>query len=159
MQPTTLILRTAGTNCDRELAYAFEKAGAATEALHLNRLVAEPELLERFDLIGLPGGFSYGDDIAAGRIFANRLRHRLMAPIQQAVRRGVPVIGICNGFQVLVKLGLLPDPQDGQQRVTLSDNTIGRFIDRWTSVRADAESSCIWTQGLETFDLPIAHHD
>lgn len=156
MQPTTLIIRTAGTNCDRELVHAFETAGAATQTIHLNRLIDEPKLIERFDLIGLPGGFSYGDDIAAGRILANRLRHRLLAPLQEAIGRGTPVIGICNGFQVLVKLGLLPDC-DGRQTVTLADNRNGRFIDRWVRVQAPTDTVCLWTRGLDAFALPVAH--
>lgn len=155
--PTTLIIRTAGTNCDRELVYAFERAGSDTESIHLNKLIDEPALIERFDLVGVPGGFSYGDDIAAGRIFANRLRHRLLEPFQQAVARGVPIIAPCNGFQVLVKMGLLPDPATAKQTVTLADNTSGRFVDKWITLRAEADSPCIWTQGLNTFDLPIAH--
>ncbi len=165
MQPLTLILRTAGTNCDRELAHAFELAGSRTQTVHLHQLIEQPALLDQFDLIGFPGGFSYGDDIAAGRILANRLRHRLAEPLHRALQRGVPMIGICNGFQVLVKLGLLPFPDDmltGQQSATLADNTSGRFIDRWGSLQAgDAQQSvCIWTQGLSElggFDLPIAH--
>ena len=110
MKPLTLIIRTAGTNCDRELAHAFELAGAAVQVVHLNALIEQPEMIARAHLIGFPGGFSYGDDIAAGRIFANRLRHRLLGPLRAAVSRGVPMIGVCNGFQVLLKLGLLPDP-------------------------------------------------
>ena len=85
MQPTTLIIRTAGTNCDRELAYAFELAGATTQTVHLNQLIAEPSIIDGADLIGFPGGFSYGDDIAAGRIFASRLRHRLLEPLRAAI--------------------------------------------------------------------------
>jgi phosphoribosylformylglycinamidine synthase subunit PurQ / glutaminase len=157
MKPNTLIIRAAGTNCDRELAHAFELAGAATQILHLNRLIETPQILEQTDIVGFPGGFSYGDDIAAGRIFANRLRHRLFEPLRGAIARGVPMIGICNGFQVLVKLGLLPDPAAGRQTATLADNTSGRFIDRWVSLRAEGDSVCIWTRGLDVFDLPIAH--
>lgn len=155
--PKTLIIRTAGTNCDRELVYAFERAGSTTESIHLNKLIDEPALLERFDLIGVPGGFSYGDDIAAGRIFANRLKHRLLEPFQKSIARGVPIIAPCNGFQVLVKMGLLPDPSAAKQTVTLADNTAGRFTDKWISVKAEPTSPCIWTRDLDTFDLPIAH--
>ncbi|MBI1337969.1 MAG: phosphoribosylformylglycinamidine synthase [Phycisphaera sp.] len=157
MKPTALILRSAGTNCDRELAHAFELAGAATQALHVHKLIADPGLIEQFDLIGFPGGFSYGDDIAAGRILANQLRHRLLEPLQDAVRRGVPMIGICNGFQVLVKMGLLPDPLEPKQTVTLADNTSGRFTDRWIRLVADSTSVCLWTRSLDQLDLPIAH--
>ena len=162
MKPKTLILRTAGTNCDVELAHAFELAGAATQAVHLNQLVAEPAMLDDFDLLGLPGGFSYGDDIAAGRIFANRIRHALYPALRQFVAAGKPVIGICNGFQLLVKAGLLPGfelPEGAppQQVVTLTDNANPRFLDRWVALRAESESVCIWTKELESFDLPIAH--
>lgn len=162
MKPKTLILRTAGTNCDLELAHAFELAGASTQAVHLNQLVAAPALLDDFDLLGLPGGFSYGDDIAAGRIFANRIRHALYPALRQFVAAGKPVIGICNGFQLLVKAGLLPgfelpEGSPPRQVVTLTDNANPRFLDRWVSLRAQADSVCIWTRGLETFDLPIAH--
>lgn len=157
MPPSCLIIRTAGTNCDRELAHAFELAGATTRKVHLNALVEQPEQVEAYDLIGFPGGFSYGDDIAAGRIMANRLRHRLLEPLRAAIARGTAMIGICNGFQVLVKLGLLPDPDAGRQTATLADNTAGRFVDRWVKLETPAETRCIWTRDLGDFDLPIAH--
>ena len=157
MTPHTLILRTAGTNCDRELAHAFELAGATTQTMHLHELIESPKKLEGFDIVGFPGGFSYGDDIAAGRILANRLRHRLYEPLLAAIDRGVPMFGPCNGFQVLVKLGLLPDPHAGGQRVTLAHNTSGRFIDRWTPVSVQTDSPCLWTQGLGDHELPMAH--
>lgn len=155
--PTTLILRTAGTNCDRELCHAFELAGSRTRTVHLNELIENPGILDDVQIIGFPGGFSYGDDIAAGRIFANRIKHNLLEPLQAAVRRGTPIIGICNGFQVLVKLGLLPDPELARQSVTLADNHTGRFTDRWVGLEANAQSVCIWTKGLTQLDLPIAH--
>ncbi len=157
MTPRTLILRTAGTNCDAELAEAFRLAGAEPVTVHLNRLIESPGQLETFDLIGLPGGFSYGDDIAAGRIFANRLRHRLWGPLRAAVARGVPIIGPCNGFQVMVKLGLLPNPAAGKQVATLAHNPSGRFVDRWVEVLPVEETRCIWTRGLGPHLLPIAH--
>lgn len=157
MTPIALIIRTAGTNCDAELAHAFDLAGAAPVTHHLNELIARPHLVERADLIGLPGGFSYGDDIAAGRILASRLRRRLMEPLLDAIKCGVPIIGICNGFQALVKMGLLPDPQDGGQTATLTDNADGRFVDRWIGLEAPDDTACIWTKGLARFDLPIAH--
>lgn len=162
MKPRTLILRTAGTNCDAELAHAFEQAGAAAQTLHLNAVVEKPDLLEGFDILGLPGGFSYGDDIASGKIFATRLRLRLYPALRRFIAAGRPVIGICNGFQLLTKAGLLPGfelPEGGppQPLATLAENTCAHFIDRWTPVRAEPESVCIWTRGLGEFDLPIAH--
>mgnify|MGYP002624816310 CR=1 FL=1 len=157
MQPQALIIRTAGTNCDRELMHAFELAGAAAHAVHLNELIEKPHLIEKADLIGFPGGFSYGDDIAAGRIFANRLRHRLMEPLKEAIKCNVPMIGPCNGFQVITKMGLLPDPEGGRQQATLAENTSGRFTDKWVSLVVPEHTVCIWTRGLTSLDLPIAH--
>jgi phosphoribosylformylglycinamidine synthase len=155
--PRTLIFRTAGTNCDRELAHAFELAGAAADTRHIAEVIENPALLAQYDLIGFPGGFSYGDDIASGRIYANLIRHRLHGPLREAAARGAAIIGICNGFQVLVKLGLLPFPQEDGQPATLADNTSGRFQCRWEGMEADPASVCVWTKGLEKFDLPIAH--
>src|SRR5688572_8100980 len=159
MKPRTLILRTAGTNCDRETAYAFERAGAEVEFIHLNRVVAQPSLMDDFQLLALPGGFSYGDDIAAGRIFANQIRHHLADAFRRFMDAGKPIIGICNGFQVLVKTDLLPGSIGGRtgQTATLAHHDCGRFIDKWIHLTAPA-SKCIWTAGLSgTIDLPIAH--
>ena len=157
-KPLTLIIRTAGTNCDRELAHAFELAGAQVVYKHISELIQDPSIFAQADLVGFPGGFSYGDDIAAGRILANILRHNLYQPITDAIHRGVPMIGICNGFQVMVKLGLLPEPDAGRQTATLADNLSGRFTDKWVSLDPVQDSVCIWTKGMNgTFDLPIAH--
>lgn len=158
MQPTTLILRTAGTNCDGETAFAFERAGARTEKVHINQLIREPNLLDRFQILALPGGFSYGDDIAAGRILANQIAYHFRDALRAFVDSGRPVIGICNGFQVLVKTDLLPGPLAGRsgQTCTLSHNDSGRFVDRWVRVSARS-GKCVWTTGLQDLDLPIAH--
>lgn len=158
MQPTALILRTAGTNCDGETAFAFEKAGARTEKVHINQLVREPKLLDRFQILALPGGFSYGDDIAAGRILANQIAHYLRDALRAFVDSGRPIIGICNGFQVLVKTDLLPGALAGRsgQTCTLAHNDSGRFIDRWVRLSPRGQK-CVWTAGLQDLDLPIAH--
>lgn len=156
-KPRCLIVRTAGTNCDMELAHAFELAGASTQKLHINQLIAQPELIEQFQLIGFPGGFSYGDDIAAGRIMANRLRHKLMDQLLAAADRGVPMIGICNGFQIMSKLGLLPDPHASKQTATLADNNSGRFTTKWVKMMVPQDTCCVWTKGLTELELPIAH--
>lgn len=158
MKPKTLILRTAGTNCDGETAYAFERAGADCETVHVNRLIERPELLADYQILALPGGFSYGDDIAAGRILANQIRHHLADAMRRFVESGRPIIGICNGFQVLVKTELLPGPLAGRvgQTCTLAHNDSGRFIDRWVQLSGRGER-CIWTQGVESIELPIAH--
>jgi phosphoribosylformylglycinamidine synthase len=157
-QPTTLILRAAGTNCDAEAVFAFELAGSATRLLHINRLLEFPAILDQCQILALPGGFSYGDDIAAGKILANQIVHHLGDPIRRFIEAGKPVIGICNGFQVLVKTDLLPGALAGAagQTATLTNNDSGRFIDRWVSL-VPKPSRCIWTRGLEPLELPIAH--
>jgi len=176
--PRALVLRTAGTNCDAELCRAFSLAGASPELVHVDRLIAEPQRLESFDLIGFPGGFSYGDDIASGRILAMKLREHLYPALRAAAQRGTPMIGVCNGFQVLVQVGLLPGPGAGEpwpadrppeQTLSLSDNIDARFVDRWVGIEPVANSICLWTRGLETcladrpterrdaMQLPVAH--
>ncbi len=159
MKPKTLILRTAGTNCDVETVYAFELAGAETERVHINRILQNPSLIDSYQLLALPGGFSYGDDIAAGKILANQIVNHLGDTLQRFVAAGKPVIGICNGFQVLVKTNLLPGPLAGRagQTSTLAHNDSGRFTDRWVNL-APRHSKCVWTEGLsDTLQLPIAH--
>ena len=155
--PEALIVRAAGTNCDRELAHAFALAGARPVVAHVNELIAAPERVERSSLIGLPGGFSYGDDVAAGRILAHRLRRRLLDPIRGALARGAWLIGVCNGFQVLAKMGLLPDPDSLEATTTLGANESGRFQDEWVPLAAEPGTACGWLAGLDRFELPIAH--
>lgn len=168
-----MVIRTAGTNCDGEMVRAFALAGATVQTLHLDRLTAAPDRLDEFDLIGFPGGFSYGDDIASGRIFAMRVRERLYPALRRAVMRGCPMIGACNGFQVLVQVGLLPGPPAGEawpedvpptQTLSLAQNAGARFVDRWVNVEINPASPCVWTRGLaeagfapETMCLPVAH--
>jgi phosphoribosylformylglycinamidine synthase len=139
----------------------FALAGATPELVHLDRLIARPALLDRADLVGFPGGFSYGDDIASGRIFAMKVRERLWPALHGAIQRGVPMIGACNGFQVMVQVGLLPGPVAGEpwseaapppQTIGLTDNEGGRFVDRWVGVKPEANSVCVWTHGI---DQPI----
>lgn len=156
--PKALVIRAPGTNCDAEMCRGFEMAGATPELVHINRLIDSPSRIDDFDLIGFPGGFSYGDDIASGRVFAMKIREKLFAPLRDAARRGTPMIGACNGFQVLVQVGLLPGPgAEGwsadatpEQTTALADNTSGRFIDRWVGVATPSKSVCVWTQGLDT---------
>jgi phosphoribosylformylglycinamidine synthase len=158
-----LILRTAGTNCDIETAHAFELAGAKPERLHINAVMKDKPLLRKYRILALPGGFSYGDDIASGKILANELVNSLSDEIRDFVRRGNLVIGICNGFQVLVKMGLLPDTSgdiSGEVEATLALNDSGRFESRWVYLKkcAKGKNECIWTKGLpDVIHIPVAH--
>lgn len=159
--PRALIVRAAGTNCDAELDRALRLAGANTETIHLDKLAAHPGRIDRAAIIAFPGGFSFGDDVASGRIFAMRIRIALAGKLHAAVNRGACIIGICNGFQILVQAGLLPG---GQSRsAALTANAESRFIDRWVPVEINQNSPCVWTRGLtdlggpHTAILPIAN--
>lgn len=155
--PNVLILRAPGTNCDRETAFAFEQAGAATELLHVNRLLESPSLFEKFQILCLPGGFSYGDDVGAGRILANQIQHHLAEQMQAFKEAGKLILGICNGFQVLIKSGvLLPNTSDGGAVATLTWNDSGKFEDRWVELATHGEK-CVFLCGIESMYLPIAH--
>lgn len=156
MKPQVLILRTAGSNCDEETAHAFQLAGAEARRIHLNRVLENPKLLKDFQIMAIPGGFSYGDDISSGKIFANRIRIHLAEALAEFVAGGKPIIGICNGFQVLVKAGLLPGPASAPPAATLAHNDSHRFIDRWIHLLARSKK-CIWTRDLAGVDKGENH--
>jgi len=152
-----LILRAPGTNCDQETAFAFEQAGGKAEILHINRLLEKPALFEQFQILCIPGGFSYGDDVAAGRILANQIQHHLADHLAEFKAAEKLILGICNGFQVLLKSGILlePDAQAGPA-ATLTWNDSGQFEDRWVNLAVDGTTS-VFLDGIESMYLPIAH--
>lgn len=149
-----MVLRAPGINCDEETAYAWEMAGARVGRLHIKRLIEDPGLLDGYQVLTVPGGFSYGDDIASGKILANQLRHHLEDAIRAFLDRGGLILGICNGFQVLVRLGLLPGCENVAVSVTLNDS--GRYEDRWVRVQAEV-SDCPFLVSGEVYHLPVAH--
>lgn len=168
------VLRTAGTNCDKETAFAFCRAGAEAELVHINNFIQGSKNLADYQILALPGGFSYGDDLASGRVFANELKCKLSADLKKFIKDGKLIIGICNGFQILVKSGLLPGSEDFEQEASLIINDSGKFEDRWVYLRkwgqnyfpgaksgennSDPISKCVWTKGLpEVIYLPVAH--
>ena len=154
----TLILRAPGTNCDAESAFAFERAGAQVDLIHVNELIRRQRLLSDYLIMVIPGGFTYGDDISAGRILANELRLKLRGEIQKFVDDGRLILGICNGFQVLVKAGLLPESRgEKSQSLTIASNDSGKFECRWVYLRASKTSPCIFTRGINLMYLPVAH--
>jgi len=163
-QVKVLILRTAGTNCDQETAFAFKNSGAIVDLIHINRVFCGDIKLNDYHILALPGGFTYGDDIESGRILANELRLHLGQDLCQFIGDGKLIIGICNGFQVLVKSGILPYPLINRkymhhtltQKVTLTFNDSGKFEDRWTYLKTDGQS--VWIKGLEKVTyFPVAH--
>ena len=155
--PKILILRAAGTNCDLETSNAFKLVGGAPERAHVNSLKSGKLKLMNFDALVIPGGFSYGDDVGAGRIMANQVRYYLK-DLRQFVRLGRPVLGICNGFQILVKSGILPTSNTCEQTASFTSNDSARFESRWVHLRINSQSSCIFFKGLpEMIELPVAH--
>jgi phosphoribosylformylglycinamidine synthase len=164
-KPKVMILRTAGTNCDIETASAFEAAGGRAELLHVDDLTRNGRLLDDFQILALPGGFTYGDDIASGKILANELKFKIADDLKDFINDGKIIIGICNGFQILVKSGLLPNISGdfGTIEATLTLNDSARFEDRWVYLKQTANSKqqttrCIWTKGIDrVIEMPVAH--
>jgi len=157
MSRRVIILRAAGINCDEETAYAWELAGAKVDRVHIQRVIDSPSILDPYDAMTIPGGFSYGDDVAAGKIFANQLIHHLGDALRRFVESGRPILGICNGFQILVRAGLLPAIHGEQrQSVTLTNNDSGRFETRWVHLRTCTDR-CIFLPPDTRLALPIAH--
>ena len=158
--PKALILRTAGTNCDMESAFAAEQAGFNADRIHINRLASGEIQLDDYSFLFIPGGFSYGDDIAAGKIMALELNKRLGDTLIDFEEQGKLVLGVCNGFQVLIKTGLLPfhAEKPGDMRATLTDNDSGKYEDRWVHLAAEPGTVCVFAQNMKpVMELPVAH--
>ena len=157
MQPHVLILRAPGTNCDLETAFAFEQAGAKAELLHINRLLEKPSLFNGFQILCIPGGFSYGDDVAAGRILGNQIQHHLTEQLARFKEASKLILGICNGFQVLIKSGVLLGgaAQQGMP-ATLTWNDSGKFEDRWVQLDVRGSKS-VFLKDIDSMYLPVAH--
>ena len=154
-----IVIRTAGTNCDYETVNAFKLCGAEAELVHINRLLDKEVELMDYRILALPGGFSYGDDVASGKILANEIQYRLLDAVSKFVSAKRLIIGICNGFQVLVKTGLLPglDGIDKKEYTTLFNNDSGKFEDRWVYLK-NSSKKCVFTKGTkELIYLPVAH--
>jgi phosphoribosylformylglycinamidine synthase len=157
MLPRILVLRAPGTNCDAETAFAFQRAGGSPEILHVRRVLEAPRKLDEFQVLCIPGGFSYGDDIASGRIFGIQLQNHLADAMRQFQAAGKLILGICNGFQVLVKCGLLaPDVPTHGPSATLAWNVSGKFEARWVRLVVSG-SKCIFLSGIERMYIPVKH--
>jgi phosphoribosylformylglycinamidine synthase I len=152
-----IILRAAGINTDMETQYALELAGARADRVHINRVIEDKGLLERYHILIFPGGFSYGDDVAAGRIMANQVIHHLSEAIRKFIDDGKLVLGICNGFQVLVKAGILPGGNGFRQEdVTITGNDSGKYEDRWVYL-APQTDRCVFIEPQRRIYVPVAH--
>ncbi|MDX2447764.1 MAG: phosphoribosylformylglycinamidine synthase subunit PurQ [Desulfobacterales bacterium] len=159
-----LVLTGYGLNCDNETAYAFELAGASAQRVHINALIAGAVSLSDFQILVFGGGFSWGDDHGAGVIQAVRMKTSIGRELFGFIEKGNLVMGICNGFQTLVNLGLLPgfdltgrQPENAQRSVAVTFNDCGNFRDQWVNMRVNTESPCVYTRGLTDLELPVRH--
>lgn len=154
-----LVITGYGLNCERETARAFREAGATVEERHLNDILSDKNSLKPYQILAFIGGFSYGDHISAGAVFANRVRCRMQDQLADFIADGKLVIGICNGFQTLTRLGLVPAGKDAlfQQEVALAENAQGVFRDDWVTVRVNPDSPCVFTRGIDFLSLPVRH--
>lgn len=157
MKPKVLVLTGYGINCDEETAWVFNQAGGDARIVHVNDLVDGRERLSDWQILVFPGGFSYGDDTGSGKALANRIRNNLADPLRQFVDNDHLVLGICNGFQVLTCLGLLPDPQAGTPQAALTYNNSARYICRWVDLSVEPDTRCVFTRGMSFFRAPVAH--
>jgi len=156
--PHALILRAPGTNCDHEVQTAFEMVGGRGTRLHINALRENPKQLRDYQILVLPGGFSYGDDIAAGKVQALYMQHFLNDALRQFRDddREKLILGICNGFQAMLKAGLLVQPDEEGPLATLTNNDSGRYEDRWVYMQA-APGKCPFLKGMNRIHVPIGH--
>ncbi len=154
----TCIITGFGINADIELKSAFELAGSKADRIHIKDLIKSPEIINNFHIIGFPGGFSYGDHLGSGKVFGSLFKKNLKNELKAFVESGKIVIGICNGFQVLVKMGILPNLNSNwEPEVSLIHNESGKFEDRWIRALFNKSCKCIWTTGLDEMDIPVRH--
>lgn len=158
-QIKALVLTGYGLNCDNETAYAFELAGAQAQRVHINALIDGTVSLEEFQVMAFIGGFSWGDDHGAGVVQAVRMKTHIGDHLLEFIAQGKLVLGICNGFQCLVNLGLLPgiDNDYTRRSVALINNDCGNFRDDWVPLKINDQSPCVFTKGLDRMELPIRH--
>jgi phosphoribosylformylglycinamidine synthase len=154
-KPRVLILRAPGSNCDLETQFAFERAGTFAERIHVNRLREQPDLFQKYQVLVVPGGFMHGDDVAAGKILAVQLTHFFGDAVRRFRDAEKLILGICNGFQALLKAGLIIPPDEDGPLATLTNNASGKFEDRWVYLRA--AGNCPFLKGYDILHLPVAH--
>ena len=154
-----LIITGYGLNCEAESKYAWQLAGAEPEFVHLNDLLMRPARLHDYAALMFIGGFAYGDHMTSGHVFALRVRHRMSEELEKFIGQGKLIMGVCNGFQIMVKLGLLPglDRQYFTQKLSLIQNDCGTFQNYWVRLRFESSSPCVFTRGLRSVSLPVRH--
>lgn len=154
-----LIITGFGLNCERETTVAFELCGAEVVQRHLNDLTANPDLMLECHILAFIGGFSFGDHLGAGTVFANRVKSRLGGELNQFISAGKLIIGICNGMQTLTRLGIVPalDGAYFKPQVAMAHNDHGAFHDSWVTLKANPNSPCVFTRGIDIIPLPVRH--
>jgi phosphoribosylformylglycinamidine synthase len=159
MKPKALVLTGYGINCDYETQHAFNLVGADAKRVHINDIIDKIENLEDYQILAFPGGFSFGDDISSGKVLANKMKFSIFGDLQKFIDDGKVIIGICNGFQSMVKLGILPafERNYKKQVTTLTFNDSGRFEDRWVYLKINPKSRCIFTKNIDMLYLPVRH--
>ncbi|MEA2012880.1 MAG: phosphoribosylformylglycinamidine synthase subunit PurQ [Verrucomicrobiota bacterium] len=159
MEAKVLIITGFGLNCEIETKAAFETAGAEATLIHLNDLLEKPEKLLDFNILAFIGGFSFGDHLGAGTVFANRIKTGMHEALKKFIDGNKLIIGICNGFQTITRLGLVPaiDGAYFEQQVALAHNHEGVFRDDWVTLKAEKDSPCVFTAGIDNIELPIRH--
>jgi len=147
-KPKIVVMSGYGLNCEEETKFAFEWAGGKADIVHINDLIENPKILNRYDILAFPGGFSYGDDTGSGKAYANKFKNHLSIELDNFLKRNTLVIGICNGFQIITNLRILPG--------ALTHNKGGKYIDRWVDLNVE-NSTSPWLRGIKRISLPIAH--
>lgn len=158
MQPKTLVLTGYGINCEEETSYVFRKSGANADIVHVNDLIDGSKNLEDYQILAIPGGFSYGDDTGSGNAMANKIHNHFEERILKFAQEDKLIIGICNGFQILANTGLVPaiDDKYGERQVALMHNNTARYVCRWINLKMTS-NKCVWTRGIKSLHCPVAH--
>jgi phosphoribosylformylglycinamidine synthase I len=146
-KPKIIVMSGYGLNCEEETKFAFEKSGGLADIVHINDLIAKPKMLKNYDIMAFPGGFSYGDDTGSGKAYANKFKNHLSKELQEFLLRNTLIIGICNGFQIITNLGILPG--------ALKHNKGGKYLNRWVDL--EVKGSSPWLKRIKKISLPIAH--
>lgn len=158
-KPLTLVITGYGINCEEETAHAFRLAGAETAIVHINDIIENRKMLKDYRIMMFPGGFSYGDDTGSGKALANRIKNNLSDELREFMNRDTLMLGICNGFQVLVNLGVVPATEGftGKSQAALEYNKSFRYQCRWIDVKVEKNTPCVFTRGIERMHIPVAH--
>ena len=157
-KPRVLVITGYDINCEEETGYAFDICGASSGIVHINDIIGSPNLLNDYQIIVFPGGFAYGDDAGSGKALANKIRNNLMQEFRSFIQRDTLMLGICNGFQVIVNLGIVPAVKEmlGEAEVALEYNRTFRYECRWVDLKI-ANSPSVFTKGIERLHIPVAH--